>query len=378
MKLCPVCYAPCDRGDYSSRGLRLLSSKLDYLQSFPFDRQEALQLAVDQKVKMSISGVQPKLGAQLSLKNRCFEITQKGGSYILKPDNPHFPHVPANEAATMHIAGLAGMAKPLSGMIYDRNRQLIYFVKRFDRVGKGKRAVEDFGQLLGLSRAKKYDASMEDLARVVKEYASFPALELPRLYALVLLNFLLGNEDGHVKNFSMITDAEGVVRLSPVYDLVNTTILAAGNAPVMEETALPLHGRKKGLTRLDFEEYLGREVMGLTLKAVSSIGRNLEQALMRGANFIHAESFLSAEMKLKYLFVMGMRRLRLGFHAPLPDGEFVGYLYPEEKDRLCFARLETRGMNLVFSPVPEMEKYQDKLVKITVSSGETRIVLHSD
>ncbi len=374
--LCPICYTPCDRGDYSSRGLRLLSPRLDHLRPFPFDRREALQLAVDQKVKMSISGVQPKLGARLSLKNKCFEITNKGGAYILKPDNPHFPHVPANEAATMHIAGLAGAEKPLSGMIYDRNHQLIYFVKRFDRLGKFKRAVEDFGQLLGLPRAKKYDASMEDLVWVVKKYASFPALELPRLFMLIVLNYLLGNEDGHIKNFALITDSKGVVRLSPVYDLVNTTILAAGNSPVLEETALPLRGRKKGLTKLDFEEYLARKVMGLPLKIIQGIWRNLEQTLIRGANFIQTESFLSAEMKLKYLFIMGMRRLRLGFHVPLPDGQFVGYLYPEEKDHLCFARLEIRGMNLVFSRVRGMEKFQDKLVKVTVGSGETRITLH--
>lgn len=374
--LCPICYAPCDRGDYSSRGLRLLSPRLDRLRPFPFDRQEALQQAFDPNVKMSISGVQPKLGARLSLKNKSFEITPKGGAFILKPDNPHFAHVPANEAATMHIAGLAGAVKPLSGMMYDRNHQLIYFVKRFDRVGKGKRAVEDFGQLLGLPRAKKYDATIEDLVRVVKEYASFPALELPRLYALIVLNFLLGNEDGHVKNFAMITDSNGVVRLSPVYDLVNTTILAAEHSPAAEETALPLRGRKKGLTRVDFEEHLGRKVMGLPPKAVLGIGRNLEQTLARGMQFIHAESFLPAEMKLKYLFTMGMRGLRLGFHVPLPDGEFVGYLYPEEKDHLSFARLEIRGINLVFSRLKGMEKFQDRLVRITVGSGEARIALH--
>jgi serine/threonine-protein kinase HipA len=374
--LCPICYEPCDRGDYASRGLRLLSPRLDTLHPFAFARQEALQLAVEQKVKMSISGLQPKLGAQLSLKNRCFELTPKGGAFILKPDNPHFQQVPANEAATMHIAGLAGLEKPLSGMVYDRNQELIYFVKRFDRVGKGKLAVEDFGQLLGLPRVKKYDAGIEDLVRVVQKYTSFPALELPRLYRLLLLNFLLGNEDGHVKNFSLITDAKGVARLSPVYDLVNTTILSSEHSPAMEETALPLRGRKKGLTRQDFEDYLGLGVMNLPARIIRDIGRNLEQALVRAAQFIHSESFLPAEMKLRYLFTLGIRRLRLGMHAPLPDGEFVGYLYLEEKGGLAFARLEMRGMNLAFTRIKGMEKFQDKLVKIKVASGEARIGLH--
>ncbi len=103
----------------------------------------------------------------------------------------------------------------------------------------------------------------------------------------------------------------------------------------------------------------------------------MEKALVHGANFIHAASFLSTEMKLKYLFIMGIRRLRLGLHSPLPDGEFFGYLYLEEKDHLSFARLKIRGMNLVFSRSNGFEKFQDKLVKIMSVSGETRIALHT-
>ncbi len=370
---CPITYESCGLGDYSSKGLKLLSPRLEALKPFPYDRREAVVLAAEQKAKMSISGAQPKLAAQLSLKNNRFEVTTKSGSFILKPDNPNFMEIPANEAATMHIAGLLGIQTPLSGMVYDKNHELIYFVKRFDRLGKKKLAVEDFGQLLGLARAKKYDANIEDLVRVVREFASFPALEMPKLYELILFNFLVGNEDAHVKNYSLLTDREGVVRLTPAYDLVNTTIPFADDTLQKEEIALPLNGKMHKITREDLGDYLGHKIMELSPKTVLAIRQRMESSMQRATDFVFAKSFLSDSMKLKYLFVLGMRRLRLGHHVSLPEGEHVGTLSLEEQDGVTFARLGVQGMNLVLSPQQGMGKYLDRMVKVTVRAGKTTI-----
>jgi serine/threonine-protein kinase HipA len=327
---------------------------------------------------MSISGVQPKLAARLSLKRRSFEVTGTGGAYILKPENPLFPEIPANEALTMRAASLAGVDVPLCGMVYDKGGGLVYFVRRFDRVGKGKRAVEDFGQLLGLPRASKYEAAVEDLARVVREHASFPALEMPRLYALLLCNFLLGNEDAHVKNYSLRTDASGVVRLAPAYDLVNTTLLAPDQGPgaPAEETALPLRGKTRNLRHEDFEEHLAREVMGLSRQAIADIRARIAAGLDRAADLIHALPFLSEPMRLRYLFVLGLRRMRLGIPVALPAGEHVGYLHLEARHGLDLARLEVRGYNLVFTPLPGLDRLDGRLVRAVAGPDGTSIREH--
>lgn len=83
--------------------------------------------------------------------------------------------------------------------------------------------------------------------RTPYEFDRFPAVERVKLLVRVLFCFLVGNEDMHLKNFSVIT--RGSVRaLSPAYDLLNTTIAMPN--PV-EELALPLRGKKRGITKND-------------------------------------------------------------------------------------------------------------------------------
>ena len=57
---------------------------------------------------------------------------------------------------------------------------------------------------------------------------------------------LVGNEDMHLKNYSVIT-RNGKTELSPAYDLLNSTIVLKGDA---EEIALPLKGKKTILIRI--------------------------------------------------------------------------------------------------------------------------------
>ncbi|MFH0730457.1 MAG: HipA domain-containing protein [Pseudomonadota bacterium] len=147
-----------------------------------------------------------------------------GGRYILKPQNPQYPLLPENEDLSMHLASAAGITVPLHGLVYSIDGSMTYFIKRFDRVGKNKLAVEDFSQLLGLTRETKYDASMEKIAHVIETYCSFPAVEKIKLFRQTLVNFLIGNEDMHLKNFSLMT-LNGKVALTPAYDILNTTLV---------------------------------------------------------------------------------------------------------------------------------------------------------
>ena len=104
----------------------------------------------------------------------------------------------------------------------------IYFVKRYDREGRsGKVHVEDFAQLSGLTRETKYDSSLEKVAQVVEKFSTFPAIEKPKLAKRLLFCFLTGNEDMHLKNFSLWM-RDGVVSLSPAYDLLNTAKFSFG------------------------------------------------------------------------------------------------------------------------------------------------------
>ena len=173
---------------------------------------------------MSIQGVQPKLSAVLSVKEQVFKVTDRGGRYMIKPQHVVYPNLPENEAITMHLAKAAGIEVPVHGLMYSEDGTMSYFVRRFDRMGQAKKlAVEDFAQLSGHSRETKYSFSMEKLASILDDFCTFPVIEKAGLFKRSLFNFLVGNEDMHLKNFSLITRNQKI-ELAPGYDFLNTTV----------------------------------------------------------------------------------------------------------------------------------------------------------
>lgn len=301
---CPITYGVIKSGErYSPEGLRKLSRQLRDLKDLPYSAEEQRQEAIARAAKLSIQGVQPKLSARLNTAQEIFEIVDTGGEYILKPQT-HFSEVPQNEDLTMRLADACGIEVPLHGLLYSKDGTFTYFVRRFDRAGrKGKHSLEDFAQLLGRTRETKYDSSMEQIISVLEKYCTFPLVEKRKLLRVSLFNFLTGNEDMHLKNFSLIR-REGKIELSPAYDLLNTTIALAS---ATEEIALPLGGKKRDLTRSLFLDYFGSERLGLTKSVIEDVLVGVARAFSGWEDFI-GRSFLSGTMKEKYVHLLMKRR----------------------------------------------------------------------
>ena len=307
MNICTITYEPCGNKKYSAKGLKLLSSTLEDLNDLSLTQEEQLKEAASRAVKMSIQGVQPKLSARLKVKEKIFEVVDRYGDYILKPQSNFYPEVPENEDLSMRLAQIAGIEIPLHGLVYSIDGRFTYFIKRFDRYGKKKkRSQEDFAQLAGKSRETKYDFSMEKIVAILDEYCTFPVIEKVKLFRLTLFNFLIGNEDMHLKNYSLIT-RNNKVELSPGYDLLNTTI-ALPNP--QEEIALPLAGKKGNLNNKVLVNYWGKERLGLNdvvIKQVVSAFTKVQDEWERLINI----SFLSQKMKENYLELLNSRKERL-------------------------------------------------------------------
>ena len=221
MNRCPITYELVNEGRYSVKGMKMLSPTLKKLVLLDYSAEELRAEAMLRASKMSIQGVQPKLSAILSVKDGRFDIVDKGGRYILKPQHPIFPELPENEDLTMRMAASIGIEIPVHGLIYGKDGVLTYFIKRFDRKGqKDKIAVEDFAQLAGLSRDTKYNYSMEKLLKLIDETCTFPAIEKAKLFKRVIFNYLVGNSDAHAKNLSLLYGLDNTSRLSPFYDLI--------------------------------------------------------------------------------------------------------------------------------------------------------------
>lgn len=308
MNKCPIAYIPCGDNRYSSEGLKVLSNGLRTLKDLEYTAEEQRKEAYNRATKMSIQGVQPKLSAVLSFKEEKFEIVDKGGKYILKPQHHIFPEMPENEDLTMRLADEIGLEIPQHGLIWSKDNSLTYFIKRFDRKGHtGKIPVEDFAQLAGLNRDTKYEYSMEKVIKLIDIYCTFPAIEKIKLFKLTIFNFLIGNEDMHLKNFSIITQ-DGQSSLSPCYDLVNSTIEYKEQD---EEIALPLKGKRKKLTRNQLIDYFGKERCELTDKSIDKVLRTISISVPKWKKLI-SNSFLSEEMKEKYLTLLETRLNTLG------------------------------------------------------------------
>ena len=304
MNICPVTYQPCGDQKYSNKGLKLLSRNLTQLKDLPLTQEEQLREAAIRADKMSIQGVQPKLSARLNVKDEVFDIVDRGGEYILKPQNNFYPELPENESLTMKLAELIGIEVPLSGMIYSSDGKFTYFIKRFDRYGRNKKlSVEDFAQLAGKSRETKYEYSMEKVITLIDTFCTFPTIEKVKLFRLTIFNFLVGNEDMHLKNFSLITH-DNKVELSPAYDLLNTTIVVPRT---QEEIALPIAGKKRNLTEKVLIDYFGKERLKLNDTIISQVLNKINSELSNWGKLI-TDSFLSKEMKEKYFELLEKRK----------------------------------------------------------------------
>ena len=197
--------------------------------------------------KLSISGVQPKLSVKLDEKQNMLIPAAEGGEYILKPQTPAFPNIPENEQCCMDIAKELNIEVPLHCLIPLKDKSLSYVVKRFDREKSAKIHQEDFGQIL--EQTDKYKGSVEQIGRKLKEISSAPGYDVQLLFERVVLNFILGNGDAHLKNYSIAYRDKDNIRLTPAYDIVCTKLVIQGD----EDSAITIHGKKNKLLREDFD-----------------------------------------------------------------------------------------------------------------------------
>ena len=311
MANCAINLEPLPAGrSYSETGLRSIHSKLKHLE--PLEYSYAAQLAeVRQRSdKMSIQGVQPKLSAVLKLKDSSFALVDRGGRFILKPNPLAYEEVPANEALTMRMAAEVGIEVPMHGLLRAEDDSWVYCVKRYDRVGRtGKVHVEDFAQLSGANRETKYDSSLERVVQLVEQFCTFPAIEKPKLAKRLLFCFLSGNEDMHLKNFSIWLQ-DGVVSLSPAYDLLNSTLVLEN---AKEESALPLQGKKRKLTKELWLDYFCKDRLKLTPGQIDKVVKDLQKA-MPAFNRLIKQSLLSEDRQAGYRTILHARAKKLGLN----------------------------------------------------------------
>ena len=208
-------------------------------------RHEDLDRLAEQiiRAQTSLTGVQPKLSLNLTKHDGCSRLTIVGlwGDYIFKPQTEDYPQLPENEDLTMHLAEVAKINVVPHSLIRLADGRLGYITKRIDRPKKGEKIdMEDMCQLTLHPTEYKYKGSHEQIAKAIVQYSGTPKLDLTNYMQLLLFCFVTGNNDMHLKNFSLYRP-KADYQLTPAYDLLNVAI---ANPMDKEELALPLSGKK--------------------------------------------------------------------------------------------------------------------------------------
>jgi len=200
--------------------------------------------------RIAITGVQPKLSLTLQKENGQSRLTIVGlwGEYILKPQHYAYPMMPETEDLTMHLATLFKIPICEHALLQASNGSMVYIAKRFDRANGKKIHIEDLCQVSEFLTENKYKSSYEKAGKLVANFCN-RGLDTLNYFEIILFSFLCGNNDMHLKNFSLMHQENGVT-LSPAYDLLNVNLL---NPKDLEELALTINGKKARIKLVDFK-----------------------------------------------------------------------------------------------------------------------------
>ncbi|MBX2929016.1 MAG: HipA domain-containing protein [Saprospiraceae bacterium] len=272
----------------------------------PASNPETDELFEENRMRMSISGVQEKFSVLLE-KNK-LRLTNEGekGTYILKPipgAGKRADQMPANEHLTMQIARqIYGIETAENALIFFKNGMLAYITKRFDVKEDGtKWAQDDFASIAGRTPQThgehyKYSGNYLALFQLMQTHLPAYKLEAPKLLKILVFNYLFSNGDAHFKNFSLLETPMGDYRLSPAYDLLNSRIHIEDKDFALDGGLLPgslTHGKiTQHFTTLSAQAGISEKVFNDIMTLMLSQSEGVEKMV--------AASFLSDSTKRNY------------------------------------------------------------------------------
>lgn len=298
MSKCLYCYKELGEGevDFHKRCSKKFFG-VPTAPELPYSLDELDTLAAQViKSQTTLTGVQAKLSLHLDRHEGSKRLTIVGlwGDFIFKPQTQSYKTLPENEDLTMHLAEIAKIKVVPHTLIRLQDGTLGYLTKRIDRTSEGgKIPMEDMCQLTERQTEYKYKSSYEQIAKVIAKHSYVPLLDLTDFYEQVFFNWLVGNNDMHLKNYSLYAPKEKWV-LTPAYDLLNVSMV---NPKDTEELALTLNAKKKRIKKSDFVRAM--ETSGISPKVIDNILAKYRKLLPKFNEIIDL-SFLDKEDKEIY------------------------------------------------------------------------------
>lgn len=184
--------------------------------------------------RKTVSGIQPKLFVHQQGADFIPAEGEGPAEWIAKFPADNLSHMVLNEDLSLQATAILLGAENVTQFrraVVAGIEQPALIVKRFDRTDDGQKLrLEDFAQVLSVPRGAgfsgKYESSFEALAEGIRQHSAFPEIDLYHFFHRIVAFVVLGNCDCHLKNWSLLETPRGL-RLSPVYDVLNTYLYAA-------------------------------------------------------------------------------------------------------------------------------------------------------
>lgn len=240
-------------------------------------------------IRMSLAGAQDKLLLTRVNGRWCMPVDGYPSTHIIKPTTV-WPHSAENEALVLALSRECGLsdnavwierigdATALVAERYDRNVHRDGTIHRLHQ--------EDMCQAVGLLPKDKYliGRPSERMARVLREFADSPQREITNIYKQVAFRAVVGDEDGHGKNYSLMLH-DGVVKAAPLYDSLSTV-----EYPELSGTMGTKIGAQQSLAKVDRQALLDEaKAMGLPARAAEQALDELSTHVRSGIEDLPAE-----------------------------------------------------------------------------------------
>lgn len=195
---------------------------------------------------LSLTGASGKVGVYRNSDGKWFlPVGSAPSTHILKQSHIRYSNIVQNEQLALLTASYMGITIPESTIIQtsrgDAENEILFATERYDRVLEGsimdisgmpcplRLHQEDFGQAMGISAANKYERpgehQMTMMFDILKKHSASPIEDQTDLWDMIVFHYLIGNTDGHIKNFSLLYDKKlRAVRLAPAYDIISTIV----------------------------------------------------------------------------------------------------------------------------------------------------------
>ena len=193
---------------------------------------------------LSLTGATGKVGLYFDEASNKWYLPKGNApsTHIVKQSHVRLKHIVLNEQLCMLTAKNLGIDVPESFIINkgDNDDELLFATKRYDRAFLNEKYInglpcplrlhqEDFAQALSILPNDKYEKKpseyLKRMFELIRYNSSDPIKDQKALLRSIIFNYLIGNTDCHVKNYSLLYSPDlRSKRLAPIYDLVSTRV----------------------------------------------------------------------------------------------------------------------------------------------------------